>query len=100
MADEWSACLQTLEGHSEHVRLVAFSHDSTRLALASYDNTVKIWETSSGRCLQTVNVGATTYDISFDAGSNLRLRTEVGMLDLDQRLGLITTLAITISQAP
>src|ERR1700733_12464595 len=44
MRDEWSACLQTLEGHSDSVRSVAFSHDSARLASASADETVKIWD--------------------------------------------------------
>ncbi|KAH0543952.1 hypothetical protein GP486_008540 [Trichoglossum hirsutum] len=33
---------------------VAFSHDSARLASASYDQTVKIWDASSGACLQTL----------------------------------------------
>ncbi|KAF2024984.1 hypothetical protein EK21DRAFT_104284 [Setomelanomma holmii] len=54
LSDEWSACLQTLEGHSNTVWSVAFSHDSTRLASASHDSTVKIWDTSSGVCLQTL----------------------------------------------
>ena len=54
MGDKWSACLQTLEGHSGLVSSVAFSHDSTRLASASGDNTVKIWDASSGECLQTL----------------------------------------------
>jgi WD40 repeat protein len=35
---------------------VAFSHDSTRFASASYDRTVKIWDTSNGVCLQTLNI--------------------------------------------
>ncbi|OCK73083.1 HET-domain-containing protein, partial [Lepidopterella palustris CBS 459.81] len=39
VAEKWSACLQTLEGHSRGVMSVAFSHDSSRLASASYDNT-------------------------------------------------------------
>jgi WD40 repeat protein len=52
MNDNWSAWLQTLEGHSGVVYLVAFSHDSTRLALASDNRTVKIWEAGSGACLQ------------------------------------------------
>ena len=52
--DEWSACLQTLEGHSDWVWSVAFSHDSTRLASASDDRTVNIWDTSRGECLQTL----------------------------------------------
>src|SRR3989440_123451 len=33
---------------------VAFSHDSARLASASEDSTVKIWDASSGECLQTL----------------------------------------------
>jgi hypothetical protein len=54
MRDKWGACLQTLEGHSSEVFSVAFSHDSARLASASYDRTVKIWDASSGECLQTL----------------------------------------------
>ena len=51
---KWSACLQTLEGHSGHVSSVAFSPDSARLASASGDGTVKIWDANSGECLQTL----------------------------------------------
>jgi WD40 repeat protein len=54
MSDGWSACLQTLEGHSSIVNSVAFSHNSIRLASASADSTVRIWDTSSGACLQTL----------------------------------------------
>jgi WD40 repeat protein len=54
LSDGWSACLQTLEGHSSYVYSVALSHDSARLASASYDRTVKIWDASSGACLQTL----------------------------------------------
>jgi WD40 repeat protein len=41
-------------GHSGWVYSVAFSHDSARLASASADETVKIWDPSSGECLQTL----------------------------------------------
>ena len=53
MQERWSSCLQTLEGHSSIVTSVAFSHDSTWLASASYDRTVKVWSARSGECLQT-----------------------------------------------
>ncbi|KAF2734202.1 hypothetical protein EJ04DRAFT_543748 [Polyplosphaeria fusca] len=54
MQERWSNCLQTLEGHSSSVRSVAFSHDSTRLASASSDGTVKVWDARSGECLSTL----------------------------------------------
>ncbi|PSN58997.1 hypothetical protein BS50DRAFT_605439 [Corynespora cassiicola Philippines] len=54
VADDWSACLQTLEGHSHYVNSVAFSSDSQRLASASWDKTVKIWDLASGECLNTL----------------------------------------------
>jgi WD40 repeat protein len=49
----WSVCLQTLEGHRWNVNSVAFSHESTLLASASHDNTIKIWNVSSGDCKWT-----------------------------------------------
>jgi WD40 repeat protein len=54
IGEEWSACLQTLEGHGDYVISVAFSPDSTRLASGSDDKKVKIWDARSGACLQTL----------------------------------------------
>ena len=80
LSEKWSACLQTLEGHSDDVNSVAFSHDSTRLASASWDRTVKIWDASTGACLHTLDVGKVLFHLSFDRNSS-RLLTEIGSID-------------------
>ncbi|KAF3060313.1 hypothetical protein CFAM422_011473 [Trichoderma lentiforme] len=51
--DNWSPCLQTLEGHTAWVTSVAFSADHKHIASGSKDNTVKIWDAVTGVCLQT-----------------------------------------------
>jgi WD40 repeat protein len=54
IGDRWSACLQTLEGHSDFAQSVAFSPDSTRLASSSHDRTIRIWDADNGECLRTL----------------------------------------------
>ncbi|KAF2471777.1 uncharacterized protein BDR25DRAFT_196547, partial [Lindgomyces ingoldianus] len=50
-------CLRILESHNDSANSGAFSYDSGRLASVSLDRTVKICNTSSGDCLQTLEVG-------------------------------------------
>ncbi|RKK24130.1 hypothetical protein BFJ66_g15940 [Fusarium oxysporum f. sp. cepae] len=48
--ENWDACLLTLEGHSGSVMSVVFSHDSKKVASASYDKTIRIWNAETGKC--------------------------------------------------
>jgi WD40 repeat protein len=75
------ACLQTLQGHTDSVTSIAFLYDSTRLASASYDKTVKIWDASSGVCLQTFNTAKVLWKISFNLIGSC-LHTETGTITI------------------
>jgi WD40 repeat protein len=46
--------ITTLEGHSGSVWSVAFSPDGRRLASASRDQTIKVWDTATGSCTTTL----------------------------------------------
>ncbi|KAJ0125939.1 Uncharacterized protein HZ326_30955 [Fusarium oxysporum f. sp. albedinis] len=48
--ESWDACLLTLEGHWNGVNSVVFSHDSKKVASASHDKTVRIWNAETGEC--------------------------------------------------
>jgi WD40 repeat protein len=49
----WGSALQVMEGHSAQVLSVSFSLDSSLVVSGSYDRTVRIWNTMTGRLLTT-----------------------------------------------
>ena len=52
--DNWMACMATLKGHGHSVLSVAWSHDASRLASGSGDDTIKIWDPATGQCLSAL----------------------------------------------
>ena len=46
---------KTLSGHTDHVYSLSFSPNGQTLALGSADKTVKLWKTSDGTLLQTLD---------------------------------------------
>lgn len=52
---ESEGLLRTLSGHTDSVCAAAFSPDGTRTVSASWDKTLKIWDTASGQELRTLS---------------------------------------------
>ncbi|KAF2802631.1 uncharacterized protein BDZ99DRAFT_401349, partial [Mytilinidion resinicola] len=89
----------TLKWHSRSVHSVAFSPDSTRLASASSDNMVKVWDASSGECPQTLSIGKPLQRISFDI-SGTYLHTDIGTIEICVPLGSSPLLSHSEPQSP
>jgi WD40 repeat protein len=51
---DWTAVLQTLEGHSGWIISVAFSPDGKQVVSGSSDETVRLWDVVTGAALQTL----------------------------------------------
>ncbi|KAH7184009.1 hypothetical protein BKA60DRAFT_687463 [Fusarium oxysporum] len=54
IAEDWNACLLTLEGHNGSVYSVALSPNGQSLASTSDDGTFKIWDAITGYCKATL----------------------------------------------
>ncbi|KAJ3486861.1 hypothetical protein NLG97_g6533 [Lecanicillium saksenae] len=51
--EDWSPRLQTFEGQGGMLVSVSYSRDSTRVLTAATDGTLCIWDSTTGKCLQT-----------------------------------------------
>jgi WD40 repeat protein len=49
-----NSVVKVLEGHTHHVLSLAWQEDSYRLATASADATVKVWDIERGEAIQTI----------------------------------------------
>lgn len=57
LPENWNAaCTHILEGHTDAIISIAFSHDGCLIASTSRDATVRIWDTSSGQCVQELDL--------------------------------------------
>lgn len=52
MEDEWGSCVQVLEGHRDGVAALAFSSDGLLIASGSSYGTIKVWDSTTGVCLE------------------------------------------------
>lgn len=68
---DWNPVIATLRGHTDCVRCVAFSINSSRLASGSSDCTVRIWDRGTGHNITTLNGHAGAVNsVAFSADSS------------------------------
>ncbi|KAK4081539.1 uncharacterized protein Triagg1_2280 [Trichoderma aggressivum f. europaeum] len=48
----WSQCIKTLEGHQGCVSSAVFSPNSSLIASASKDKTIRLWNVNTGECIE------------------------------------------------
>jgi WD40 repeat protein len=68
-----------LRGHSAMVSFLAFSSDDRRLATASRDGTIRVWEVATGRLIST-SKGQVAYSVTFSPDGQRMVSTGKDLL--------------------
>ncbi|KAI6649783.1 Pre-mRNA-processing factor 17 [Oopsacas minuta] len=63
-------CIRTYIGHGASVRDISFSYDGTKFLSASYDKTIKLWDTENGKLLHTFSNRKMPYCVKFNPDGN------------------------------
>eukprot|EP01026_Neomeris_dumetosa_P032467 TRINITY_DN2578_c0_g1_i3.p1 TRINITY_DN2578_c0_g1~~TRINITY_DN2578_c0_g1_i3.p1 ORF type:complete len:425 (-),score=80.77 TRINITY_DN2578_c0_g1_i3:184-1458(-) len=69
-------CIQTYVGHNKGVREVRFTNDGKKFVSCAYDKYVRLWDTETGKVIQTINNGRTFNCATFhpdDAKQNVMM---------------------------
>lgn len=62
--------LRSYSGHSRAVKDICFNNDGTKFLSASYDKTIKLWDTETGECLAQFTTGKIPNAVKFNPSDN------------------------------
>ncbi|CAF0857313.1 unnamed protein product [Adineta steineri] len=74
-------CVRTYAGHSQAVRDVSFNFGGTEFLSASYDKSVKLWDTETGQVKSKFSVRKIPYCVSFNPSESKQHLFICGMSD-------------------
>ena len=78
-----------LKGHTKYVMSVVFNHDGTKIASGSYDNSIKVWNVSTGECISTLK--GHTDDVNSVAFNHDGTKIASGFLDNSIKVWNVST---------
>lgn len=59
------SCIKTIEGHKDDINAAVFSPNDRYIASASKDMTIKIWDSETGNCIQTLEHKESVTDVVY-----------------------------------